>query len=218
MYSSMKSLLRASLLSLSAALAIVAPAAEAGPGTDKHAAASVAAFELKSAMRVLWEEHITYTRNYIISDLGGLADKDAVVKRLLRNQDDIGNAIKPYYGAAAGTRLSGLLREHITIATEVVAAAKGGDKAKLATAQSKWTANGKQIAAFLSGANPNWPKATLESMLQKHLDLTTGEVVGRLGNDFDADIRAYDAGHAHMLMFADALSNGIVKQFPAKFR
>src|SRR5207244_5125931 len=91
------------------------------PGMTTEARAIV---ELRMAMRKLWEDHITYTRNYIISALGGLEDADEVAKRLLRNQDDIGNAIKPYYGAEAGTKLAGLLRDHITIATEVVKAAK----------------------------------------------------------------------------------------------
>lgn len=70
----------------------------------------------------------------------------------------------------------------------------------------------------MSSANPNWPKKTLEKMLQKHLDLTTGEVVGRLNKDWAADIKAYDDGHTHMLMFADTLTDGIAKQFPAKFK
>lgn len=172
--------------------------------------------EVRLAMRELWDAHVTYTRNYIISALADLPDKDAVAKRLLANQDDIGNAIKPYYGDAAGDKLAALLRDHITIATEVVAAAKEGDQAKLGAAQTKWNANGKEIAAFLSGANPNWSKATLEAMLQKHLDLTTGEVVARLKQDWDADVRAYDEGHEHMMMFADALTDGIAKQFPSK--
>lgn len=55
-------------------------------------------------------------------------------------------------------------------------------------------------------------------ILQKHLDLTSGEVVGRLNKDWAADIKAYDDGHAHMLMFADMLTDGISKQFPAKFK
>lgn len=177
-----------------------------------------AAAEMKMAMRKLWEEHITYTRNYIISALGGLPDKDAIAQRLLSNQDDLGNAIKPYYGEAAGKQLSTLLRDHILIATVVVDAAKAGDKTQLADAQKKWSANGKEIAAFLSGANPNWSKKALEEMLQKHLDLTSGEVVGRLNNDWAADIKSYDDGHAHMLMFADILTDGIAKQFRAKFK
>jgi hypothetical protein len=174
--------------------------------------------ELRLAMRKLWEDHITWTRNYIVSALAGLPDQDAVAKRLLANQDEIGAAVATYYGDDAGKKLAGLLRDHITIATEVVAAAKAGDKAKLDAAQAKWSANGKDIAAFLSGANPNWPQGDLEAMLQKHLDLTSGEVVARLGKDWEADIQSYDDGHAHMLMFADALTDGIAKQFPEKFQ
>ena len=82
----------------------------------------------------------------------------------------------------------------------------------------KWIANGKDIAAFLSGANPYWPKKDLEHMLQTHLDLTTGEVVGRLRKDWAADIKSYDDGHVHMLMFADMLAGGIAKQFAATFK
>jgi hypothetical protein len=172
--------------------------------------------ELRTAMRQLWEDHITYTRNYIISALAELPDADAVAERLLRNQDDIGNAIEPFYGEEAGEGLASLLKDHITIATEVVAAAKAGNEDELTAAQEKWSANGKDIAAFLAKANPNWAVADLEAMLQKHLDLTTGEVVARLGQDWAADIKSYDEGHAHMMMFADTLTDGIAKQFPEK--
>ena len=58
---------------------------------------------------------------------------------------------------------------------------------------------------------------TLKELLYKHLDYTTAEVVARLKKDWAADIKAYDMGHAHMLMFADALTDGILKQFPEKF-
>jgi hypothetical protein len=192
------------------------PSSTTGMGMQDTKATSAA--DVKMAMRKLWEDHITYTRNYIISALAGLPDADAVAKRLLKNQDDIGDAIKPYYGEDAGKKLSALLRDHILIATEVVKAAKAGNQQQLADAQKKWSANGRDIAAFLSGANPNWGKSDLEAMLQKHLDLTTGDVVGRLKKDWDADVKSYDEGHVHMLMFADVLTDGIAKQFPAKFK
>ena len=200
-------------------LVIVAASLVSCSGTPTTLAAkSDPSHELKLAMRTLWEEHITYTRNYIISDLAGLEDKAAVAERLLKNQDDIGAAIKPYYGEEAGTKLAALLRDHILIATEVVGFAKKGNTDSLAAAQKKWSANGVDIAAFLSAANPHWPKQDLEQMLQKHLDLTTAEVVGRLKKDWVGDISAYDEGHAHMLMFADMLSEGIAKQFPDKLK
>ena len=207
-------------LAILGALTIPQPVSGAPNPEKQHGAKAEAAGtgELKSAMRKLWEDHITYTRNYIISALADLGDKDAVAKRLLKNQEDIGNAIKPYYGEEAGKKLTTLLRGHILIATKVVDAAKTDNKQQLDAQQKNWSDNGKEIAAFLSGANPKWDKSELESMLQKHLDLTTGEVVGRLKKDWQADIKAYDEGHAHMLMFADALTDGIAKQFPDKFR
>ncbi|WP_292533995.1 hypothetical protein [Methylocystis sp.] len=84
-----------------------------------HDAKTDAATAVKMAMRKLWEDHITYTRGYIVSALADLPDTNAVATRLLKNQDDIGDAIKPYYGENAGKKLSTLLRDHILIATEV---------------------------------------------------------------------------------------------------
>jgi len=197
----------------------------ASPPGNAHAAMtggalstdSQSAEALRAAMRKLWEEHIAYTRNYIISGLAGLDDSGKVAERLLRNQDDIGNAIQPFYGDEAGKKLSGLLRDHILIAADIVSAAKAGNNDMVSKGDKKWHGNADDIATFLSGANPNWPKAALTDMLYKHLDFTTAEVVSRLKKDWAADIEAYDKGHDHMIMFADELTNGIVKQFPEKF-
>ena len=194
----------------------VAPAPGSAAVTAAQTAAVMQKAELRTAMRKLWEDHITYTRNAIISLLGSQPDIDAVSARLMKNQEDIGNAVKPYYGNDAGTKLTALLKEHISEAVDVVKDAKAGDKTKLAADQKKWSDNGKQIADFLAAANPNWDKAMLEGMLQKHLDLTTGEVTNRLAKNWAADINSYDEGHDHMLMFADVLTDGIAKQFPAK--
>lgn len=173
---------------------------------------------LRADMRKLWEDHIVWTRNYIISDLATLNDLKPVADRLLKNQDDIGDAIKPVYGDAAGAKLTSLLREHILLAVEVLNAAKAGNKAELESSSKKWYANADEIAEFLSKANPHWAKETVKDMLDKHLEYTTEEAVARLKKDWAADIAAYDKNHNHMLMFSDLLVDGIVKQFPAKFK
>jgi hypothetical protein len=173
---------------------------------------------LHDAMRKLWEEHITWTRVFIISAAGDLSDKATATDRLLQNQVDIDNAIKPYYGDAAGEKLTALLKEHIATAAEVVAAAKANDKAKLDDANKRWLANADQIADFLSAANPkNWPQSEMRSMMHDHLNLTTQEVVARLHGDWAGDIAAYDKVHEQILHMADGLTQGIVKQFPNKF-
>jgi hypothetical protein len=169
-------------------------------------------------MRKLWEDHITWTRMVIVDFAAGLPDLPNAEKRLLRNQADIGDAIKPYYGAAAGKALTKLLRTHILEAVPVLTYAKSGEQAKLKKALATWYANGNQIAAFLTKANPTaWPLPMTRSMMKNHLDLTTKEAVARLQGRWTADIAAYDAVHREILEMADMLSTGIVAQFPTRF-
>jgi hypothetical protein len=171
------------------------------------------------AMRKLWEDHITWTRLAIVSFVSDLPDLQATEARLLANQTDIGNAIKPYYGKKAGNKLTALLKQHILGAVDLMAAAKSADQAKVAKASTAWNANGRQIADFLNSANPkNWPRGALRSMMQTHLNQTLKEAVDRMHGNHTAEVRDYDAIHKHILEMADALSDGIIKQFPSRFR
>jgi len=177
-----------------------------------------AANELRTNMRKLWEDHITWTRNVICCLVDNLPGTDQAVKRLLKNQDDIGNAIKPVYGAEAGNKLTALLHDHITISADVVNAAKASNNSALDAANKKWFANADDISAFLSKANPNWKLDDMKKMMHEHLKLTTDEAVARIKKDYDADIAAYDKVHNEILEMADMLSDGIIKQFPEKFK
>src|SRR5512139_770224 len=172
----------------------------------------------KQTMRKLWEDHIQLTRVYLVSAMADLPDSDAAAQRLLKNQEDIGNAVKSFYGDDAGNQLTTLLKEHITIAVELVDAAKSSDSAKLEDAQTRWTENANQLGTFISTANAdNWPENEMQAMLKTHLDLTLEEATARLNGDYAGDIAAYDKVHDAMLEMADMLADGIIKQFPDKF-
>lgn len=211
----------AGLLALLSAVVVFAGSGASSARSESMAADRISASELalRNEMRKLWEDHVTWTRMVIVSVAADLPDRQAAVGRLLANQDDLGDAIKPYYGDAAGERLAELLREHIVIAADVLAAAKAGDSDALNAALERWYDNGNEIAAFLNAANPrSWPLEEMRAMLREHLDLTTNEAVARLGGDWDADVRAYDRAHEQVLEMADMLSEGIVDQFPGRFR
>jgi len=173
---------------------------------------------LGKAMRDLWADHVIWTRDYIIAAASDAPDAQAAAARLLANQDEIGRAIVPYYGEAAGTKLAGLLRDHILIAVDLVAAAKANDQAKLGDADRRWHSNAADIATFLSGANPNWPRDAVLSMMNEHLALTTQEATARLKKDWNTDVATFDKIFDQAMMMADALTDGIVKQFPDRFR
>ena len=177
---------------------------------------SAAAFH--DAMRKIWEDHVTWTRLAIVSLVAGLADTNATVGRLMQNQADIGNAIRPFYGDAAGDHLTALLKDHIAIAAEIILAAKAGNQSGVDDARGRWYANADAIASFLSGANPkNWSPQMMQHMMHEHLDLTLQEAVAQLTGDYPASVAAYDAVHGQILGMADMLSAGIIDQFPQMF-
>jgi hypothetical protein len=172
---------------------------------------------VRLALRKLWSDHVIWTRDYIVAAVADAPDASSAAGRLLRNQEDIGAAIVPYYGQAAGSRLTELLKQHILIAVDLIAAAKTDDQAAFAEQDAAWTANIREIAAFLSSANPNWPEAAVVDLLALHLQLTKGEVVARLKGDWDADVKAFDDIFTEILVVADTLNDGLAAQFPDRF-
>jgi hypothetical protein len=204
--------LKVAIVAVCVAAGAALSASVATGGSDSNSACA-----FKADMRKLWTDHVVWTRDYIIAATTDAADQQAAANRLLKNQEDIGNAMAAYYGKPAGDKLTSLLKDHITIAVDVIKAAKAGDKDAQQKADLKWQRNAEDIADFLAKANPNWPRATLVDMMKKHLSTTTDEVVARLTKNWDADVKAYDAVYEHILMMSDALADGIVKQFPAKF-
>ncbi|MFP5106793.1 glycosyltransferase [Neobacillus sp. C211] len=158
-----------------------------------------------------------WTRSYIVSAAANLEDQQMVLARLLKNQDELGNAIKPFYGEAAGTKLAQLLREHILLAGKVLEAAKANNQADLQKYNTAWYKNADDIAAFLSSANPKWNNTALKQLLHARLRMVTDSVLARLKKDWNGDILAFDEGEIHLIKIADVLSDGIIKQFPQKF-
>jgi len=213
----------AGLLALASTIVVLAVSGEGEGHAADHshpaAATTSKSVAFRGDMRELWEQHVAWTRLAIVGFAGNLPNLPATEQRLLHNQTDIGNAIKPFYGKAAGNKLTKLLKAHITGAVALLEAAQAGDAAKLAQAKSAWYTNGNQISDFLSSANPhNWPREAVRAMMKTHLDQTLAEGVDELTGKYAAGVHQYDAIEHHILEMADTLSSGIVKQFPARFR
>jgi len=212
---------------LSAFFAWTLPRADAQPvvatASHVHAGAQAAAGPRTAAqqalhdeMRQLWEDHVTWTRLAIVTFAAeGQPGFGPTAARLLQNQVDIGDAIKPFYGESAGNALTALLHDHITIAVELLQAAKDGDTAAFADAKDRWYANSDDIADFLAQANPRfWPQAEMRDEMRMHLDQTLAEAAHELAGDYAASVADYDVVHEHILGMADVLSNGLIGAFP----
>jgi hypothetical protein len=177
------------------------------------------AVALHEGMRALWEAHGTWTERAIVDFAGDLPDVPVVITRLLQNQTEIGNAIKPYYGTKAGNSLTALLKTHINDAVALLKAAKSGDGNAVATAKTAFYANGNQVAVFLHAANPqHWSLAAMNTMMRIHLNQVVGLATDQLEGRYASAVGLYNIYIGHILDMADMLSSGIVEQFPARFR
>lgn len=215
------SLITALLIGLMLVVSPLASNAEVGkrvPQQQHKKCISKNELKLHDDMRKLWEEHYKWTSRYITSAVSNLPDKDVVLARLMHNQEDIGNLYKAYYGVSVGDKLTALLKEHIAIAGKIIEAGKVGDQANLKKLNDDWFKNADDITDLLSSINKHYNKLILKGIFHKHLQMVTDEAVARIKMDWQASVNAADAGEDHIMKLADFLSNGIVKQFPARFK
>jgi hypothetical protein len=224
-------MMKAHKIALTAVLAVAVVASphgreDGGPRAGAQASTESAVSEgapsrgvmtLREDLRQLWEDHIVWSRMVIVSVVADLPDAGFALQRLLRNQDDIGDAFAEYYGDEAGEELAALLREHILLGGDILEAAKGGRQKKMEKATKRWYANADEIAEFLAEVNPHWPEQHMSMMMRTHLEMTLDEAGARLSGDWEADIAAYDRVHVGILEMADHLAEGIVAQFPERF-
>lgn len=168
-------------------------------------------------LRKLWADHVFYTRNYVLDAATDHPATQVVAKRLLKNQEEIGDALGQFYGGAVAKAVADLLKEHILIAVDIVTAARLNDTEHFKELDSKWHKNADDIAKALSDLNPAWSYKTMQRMLYDHLSILTHQVSAHLKKDWQGDINAFDKGFNQILDMAVELAQGLIMQFPARF-
>lgn len=168
---------------------------------------------LSKRLRNLWEQHVYWTRFFIISTAADLCDLKPVTNRLLRNPDDFAKLLAPFYGEKITGEFKELFTEHLLIAADLVNAAKMQDNRKVEDARRRWYENAEEIARFLSEINPCWSEHKWRELLFNHLEMTEMEAVLRLNCEFEEDIKVFDKIEEEALKMADYMACGIIKQF-----
>lgn len=207
----MKKFLLAAIVLTGLLVSNVSRACDAGEKNDATAA-------FRGAMQKIWNDHMQWTFASVDAFFHNPKGIEAQLNRLLQNQKDIGAAFVPVYGQSAGDQLAKLLTAHIQQAVPVLTAAKNNDQAALKKALDDWYINAREIADFLARSNPNWKQEDMRTMMKTHIDQTTAYAMDLLKDDYVNAIIKYDEANNHMKMMADELSNGIIKQFPSKFK
>lgn len=216
-------------LSIACALALglsLAAAAPAATAQENHAAmmhptaataAATTAPKLHAAMRGLWQGHVQHTRAYAEAvKAGDTAAATKAADDTVANAKSIANAVGGFYGAPAGEQMLTLLAGHWGGVKAMTDAEHAGDSAGVNKAMNDLTTNVDAIAAFLSSANPNLPDSALRGLLMAHVAHHSAQIREIMSGDTKAEATTWKAMQAHMDTLADALSDGIAKQFPAK--
>jgi hypothetical protein len=205
---------------LAAALAIGLPAAAlAATPPAAGSTVSVKLADARAAQRDLWIGHVFWVRNVVDATFeGDAAAAKAAEGQVVANAKAIAGSIEPFYGKAASEKLFTLLAGHWGAIKGYLDAAHAGDTAKADASFKDLLKNADEIAAFLGGANPNLPVDTLKGLLAAHGSHHVQQIKEFKAKQFDAEARTWAAMTGHMYVIADALADGIAKQFPDKFR
>lgn len=168
---------------------------------------------LLNKLRQLWEQHVFWTRSFIISTAANLGDLKAVTNRLLQNPTDFAKLFCKFYGQNIAKRFEYLFTQHLLIAADLVNAGKNKDKEKMDDARKRWYENANEIAQFLASINSCWTESTWRDMLYSHLEMTEKEAVLRLNEKFEEDVKIFDIIENEALKMADYMFCGIIKEF-----
>lgn len=172
----------------------------------------------QNAWRKIWEEHVFWTRSYLVSNTNALEDSEFVYGRLQKNQADLGESLKPFYGEVAGMRFTQLLLEHVKIGGNLITFLGQHQDLEAIKTMQLWRSNVDDIAVHLNHLNQAfWPLGDVQAILNEHLNKTDDEIKLQISKDWNGSISAYDQVHHHALFVADFFSKGIIKQFPERF-
>lgn len=183
-----------------------------------EAPASAKLVATRQALRKLWHGHIVAVRKVVVAAIAGNATAEKAAEgEVVANAHAIADSITPFYGKAASDKLFTLLAGHYGAVKEYLEASIAKDTAKQSKATNDLNSNADEIASFLSGANPNLPKATVLELLQIHASHHISQIQELIAKDKAAEAKTWKEMSAHMNVIADAIADALAKQFPSKF-
>jgi hypothetical protein len=168
---------------------------------------------LPAKMRELWDAKTTWTRMYVISELGNLPDTGFARLRVLRCADDIGRAVEAYYGRAAADEFAQTLRRHLVSLMMFVTATKYGKAEAIDAVRQRLRADAESVAVALGRINPAWSEPSFRELFDVYLQLTEREITLRAKGDYSTDIANFGELHEVAQQLAEVLARDILKQF-----
>lgn len=194
-------------------------AAHAAKSASPATASTAKVDATRMALRDLWVEHVFWVRNYVVAnETKQTAARDAAANEVVANAKQLAAAIEPFYGKAASDQLLTLLAGHWGAVKSIADATTSSQAKQRETAMTELTANAKEIAKFLSDANPRLAYDTLLGALAAHGAHHVAQIDQVHTGNYAEEAKTWAMMRGHMLVIADTLANGLAGQFPDRFR
>jgi hypothetical protein len=210
-----------SRLFLIPAMLIVASAAAANGATTASAseADQTSIRDARMSLRDLWVEHVFWIRNYITAThVGDIPQSKVAEAQVVANAKALAGTITPFYGQAAADQLLKLLAGHWSAVRDYNTASLDTSKPGQDSASAALTVNAREIAKFLSGANPHLREDAVFGLLSSHGGHHIAQINEIAAKNFQNEASTWHAMRKHMLVISDAIAGALAKQFPDRFR
>lgn len=188
------------------------------PATSQAVGHQAKVAETKAVLRDLWLGHILSIRNVAVATMDkNAAARSAAEADVVANAQQIARTIEPFYGKPAADQLFTLLAGHYQGIREHLDATVAGSANQQDAAVKALTANAAEIATFLSSANPNLPKDTVMGLLMAHAAHHVTQFQQLKDGEYTREAETWKGMKQHIYVVADALTQALAAQFPAKF-
>lgn len=169
--------------------------------------------DLNNDMREAWSRHGFLGTLYLLSLYYALPNVEVIQESVEKTPEEIASVFGKFYSQVMVNQLTSLLKEHVQLTSDMMKALRDGESDEAEKIEQEWRANADRIARMLSSANANYNYEELARMLNMHLDLMKRQMTTDLNNQYEDFMKATNENDRHMLHIADALTEGLVKQF-----
>lgn len=173
--------------------------------------------ELKTEIAKLWVDNAIYTRQAILCLTDRLPGSQETLYRLMVNQEQLGEVFNKYYGRKLGDEFCQLLSSNTSLVVRIIRSKNDKDTNDLINSQKRMVKHYSDIVDFLVKINPHYNKQDLEKEISILVDLMNKQIDYRIRGLYDLDIENFDKIINESILFANILSEEIIKLHPKEF-
>jgi len=168
---------------------------------------------LSKLLRRLEVDNIAWMTALMYTIIFGPGETTAIENRLKKNIEEIAGVFEQFYGMEAVERMQKNMLEYLEHFKPLVEAYRDRNIPAIERHRNALLDTADALADALSGINPEWDKAPMQTMLYELIRRNEEEIVRIIERDYERSIAAHDELQELMYRIADELAYGMARRF-----